>query len=212
MTSVLALDRLLVHHKGMQAGCEGRPAKSIASPTRGWFLGGTRRAIYDRAKVNTGVPLSGQTIRKMGGKRMNVAAILKEKGRSVTTVRTEAKLQDVIEKLAKRRIGAVVVVGAQGRVEGILSERDIVKAVAQRGAEALALPAADIMTRNISTCRESDTLDELMSTMTAGRFRHVPVIEDEALVGIVSIGDVVKHHIAEVELEASALKTYLVAG
>jgi CBS domain-containing protein len=143
---------------------------------------------------------------------MNVAAILKTKGRSVATVRPDTLLDEVTKKLAGRRIGAVVVLGAGGRVDGILSERDIIRALADHGAAALEMPAAAIMTRDVITCAETDTIDQVMSTMTAGRFRHLPVVSDDALVGIVSIGDVVKNHIAEVEMEASALKTYLVAG
>lgn len=143
---------------------------------------------------------------------MNVAAILKAKGRNVATARPDATVQDIANRLAAKRIGAVVVVGAAGRVEGIISERDIIRSIAEFGAEALARPVSEFMTREVVTCAETDTIDQVMSTMTAGRFRHIPVVVDDALVGIVSIGDVVKHHIAEVEMEASALKTYLVAG
>jgi CBS domain-containing protein len=143
---------------------------------------------------------------------MNVAAILKGKGRAVVTTRPETSLQNIAEKLAAKKIGAIVIVAADGRPLGIISERDIIRAIAERGAACLSQPVAEFMTRQIVTCKESDTLDQLMATMTALRFRHVPVIEDGALIGIVSIGDVVKHHIAEVEMEASALRTYLVAG
>jgi CBS domain-containing protein len=143
---------------------------------------------------------------------MNVAAILKAKGRNVATARPDATLQDVANRLAAKRIGAIVVVGAAGRVEGIISERDLIRAVAELGGEAMARPVSDFMTSEVVTCSESDTIDQVMSVMTSGRFRHIPVVVDDGLVGIVSIGDVVKHHIAEVEMEASALKTYLVAG
>lgn len=143
---------------------------------------------------------------------MNVAAILKAKGRTVATARPETPLAEITRRLAAKRIGAIVVVGLEGRVQGIISERDVIRAVAELGAVAIERPAADFMTRDVVTCSESDTIDQVMSTMTAGRFRHLPVVVDGALVGIVSIGDVVKHHIAEVEMEAIALKTYLVAG
>lgn len=143
---------------------------------------------------------------------MNVAAILKTKGRAVATARPETTVEEIASRLASKRIGSIVIVGPHGRVDGIISERDIIRALAQEGATVLSRPASDFMTRDVVTCGESDTLDGLMSTMTTGRFRHVPVVEDGALVGIVSIGDVVKHHVAEVEMEASALKTYLVAG
>ena len=143
---------------------------------------------------------------------MNVAAILSAKGRNVVTARPNTTLEEIAGKLATKRIGAVVIVGAGGAIDGIVSERDIIRVVAERGAKALMEPAIDTMTRTVVTCDVSDTLDELMARMTTGRFRHLPVVEDGQLVGIVSIGDVVKHHIAEVEMEASALRGYIVAG
>jgi CBS domain-containing protein len=143
---------------------------------------------------------------------MNVAAILKTKGRAVATAERSATLQDIINLLAAKRIGAIIIVDAKDDVEGIVSERDVVRAVAAHGAACLTEPVARFMTRDVITCEPHETLDQLMSTMTTGRFRHVPVVEGEHLVGIVSIGDAVKHHIAEVELEASALKSYVLAG
>ncbi|HXF54354.1 MAG TPA: CBS domain-containing protein [Hyphomicrobiaceae bacterium] len=143
---------------------------------------------------------------------MNVAAILKGKGRSVATVTPDVTLVEVARQLAARNIGAMVITGVDGRVIGIVSERDIIRAIAEKGAECLEAPVSSMMTRSVVSCQESDTLEQLMATMTAGRFRHLPVVENGALVGIVSIGDVVKHHIAEVEMEASALKGYIVAG
>lgn len=143
---------------------------------------------------------------------MNVAAILKAKGRNVVTARPDTTLEEIARRLAEKRIGALVVVGAAGRIEGIVSERDIIRVVAERGAGVLAEPVSLTMTRHVQVCDVADTLDELMAKMTAGRFRHLPVVEDGALAGIVSIGDVVKHHIAEVEMEASALRGYIVAG
>jgi CBS domain-containing protein len=143
---------------------------------------------------------------------MNVASILKSKGRSVTTAKPGMTLQDVAARLASKKIGAIVVVGSKSEVAGIISERDVVRAISERGADCLSEPVSSVMTRSVVTCSESDTLDQLMAAMTAGRFRHLPVVEDGRLVGIVSIGDVVKHHIAEVEMEASALRTYIVAG
>jgi CBS domain-containing protein len=143
---------------------------------------------------------------------MNVATVLKSKGRAVTTARPSTMLSEIAEKLATKKIGAIVVVGDQGRVNGIISERDVVRAVAERGATALSLPVGEIMTRTVVTCQESTTLDELMEIMTAGRFRHVPVVEDDALVGIVSIGDVVKYHLADMALEVTAMRSYLATG
>lgn len=143
---------------------------------------------------------------------MNVAAILKAKGRAVSTARPDATLHDIAVKLAAKKIGAIVVVGENGQVTGIISERDLIKAISEQGAKALESPVMKFMTRNIVSCRENTTLDDLMATMTQGRFRHMPVIEDGALVGIVSIGDVVKHHVAEVEMEVSAMRGYLATG
>lgn len=142
---------------------------------------------------------------------MNVAAILNVKGRTVATAKPDTTLQDVATRLHANRIGAIVVVGADGSVEGIVSERDIIRAIAERGASCLSEAAARIMTREVTTCTRLDSVDHIMQTMTAGRFRHVPIVEAGQLIGIVSIGDVVKHHIAEVEQEASALKSYLVS-
>jgi len=140
---------------------------------------------------------------------MNVAAILRQKGRAVTTAGSVTTLLEVANKLAAKRIGAIVVVGARGEVEGIISERDIVAALAAKGADCLGKPVSETMTRQVVTCLETNTLDELMAMMTARRFRHLPVITDGALVGIVSIGDVVKHHVAEVEMEATAMREYI---
>src|SRR5882757_9364439 len=139
----------------------------------------------------------------MGGNKMNVAAILRQKGRAVTTAHPDMTLLEVANKLAAKRIGAIVVVTAGGEVCGIISERDIVRALSTGGVECLTHAVAQTMTKQVVTCQETDTLDELMAMMTARRFRHLPVVTDGALVGIVSIGDVVKHHVAEVEMEAT---------
>lgn len=140
---------------------------------------------------------------------MNVASILRQKGRAVTTVAPSTTLLEVANKLAAKKIGAIVVVGARGEVAGIVSERDIIRALATSGSACLEQPVEATMTRQVVTCQETDTLDELMSMMTARRFRHLPVVTDGALVGIVSIGDVVKHHVAEVEMEATAMRDYI---
>lgn len=143
---------------------------------------------------------------------MHVAAILREKGRAVETVEAGATLAEVVRRLAALRIGAVVVTAPGAAVTGIVSERDVVRMLAQHGAAALNRTVADCMTRNVVTCRETDTVDELMSRMTQGRFRHLPVVEGGQLAGIISIGDVVKHRVAEVELEASAMRDYITAA
>ncbi|MGI9525447.1 MAG: CBS domain-containing protein [Hyphomicrobiaceae bacterium] len=142
---------------------------------------------------------------------MNVAQVLKDKGRSVVIDRADTTIGDIVRDLARERIGAIVIVERDNRVIGIVSERDVMQAIATMGAACLDRPVSEIMTRNVVTCVEQDTLNDLMGKMTEGRFRHIPVVDDERIVGIVSIGDVVKHHIAEVEMEAHALKSY-VAG
>jgi CBS domain-containing protein len=144
---------------------------------------------------------------------MNVATILKAKGRTVATARADVSLQDIATRLAAKKIGAIVVTGHGGQVEGIISERDIIRALAAQGGACLERPVSSFMTRDVISCSANDTIDQVMSLMTTGRFRHVPVLdEDGTLAGLISIGDVVKNHIAEVEMEASAMKTYLVAG
>lgn len=142
---------------------------------------------------------------------MNVAHILKIKGRGVVVDRPETPILDIVKDLAERRIGAVVIAEDDDRVVGIVSERDVMWAIANRGADCLDEPVSKIMTSNVMTCTEKDSTTRIMEIMTEGRFRHVPVVDDGKLVGIVSIGDVVKDHIAEVEMEANALKSY-VAG
>ncbi len=143
---------------------------------------------------------------------MHVAAILKDKGRAVETVVGDVTLAEVVRRMTAKRIGAVVVTAPGTAVVGIVSERDVVRMVAQHGAAALTRTAAEVMTRNVVTCRETDTVVELMSRMTQGRFRHLPVVEGGQLAGIISIGDVVKHRVAEVELEASAMRDYITAA
>src|SRR5262245_44720332 len=140
---------------------------------------------------------------------MNVAAILRQKGRAVTTASPTATLLEAANKLAAKRIGAIVVVGARGEVAGIISERDIIRALSQSGPECMSRAVSETMTRQVVTCQETDTLEELMAMMTARRFRHLPVVTDGGLVGIISIGDVVKHHVAEVEMEATAMRDYI---
>ncbi len=142
---------------------------------------------------------------------MNVATILKAKGSDVATVNPGVSLSEAALLLTERGIGAVVVMEDR-RVLGIVSERDIVRAVARAGAEALKAPVRDVMTTRVITCSLNDSVDELMDSMTEGRFRHLPVIENGELAGIVSIGDVVKHRIAETVMETEALRLYIATG
>jgi CBS domain-containing protein len=143
---------------------------------------------------------------------MTVKAILSRKGNDVITIEPTVSLSAAVQILAEHRIGAVVVVGADGQVAGILSERDIVRAVAQRGPGALQEAVEQVMTRKVVTCSESDTVAELMERMTKGKFRHIPVIERGKLAGLVSIGDVVKHRLEEMEHESNALREYILTA
>jgi CBS domain-containing protein len=139
---------------------------------------------------------------------MTVRAILDTKGHQVQSVEPDAKLSAAIKILSERRIGAVLVLN-QGRIEGILSERDIVRVLGERGAAVLDEPVSVTMTRKVVSCREKDTLSEIMETMTRGKFRHLPVVEDNKVVGLISIGDVVKWRVGEYEREQEALRDYI---
>ena len=140
---------------------------------------------------------------------MDVKMMLSLKGSHVITIEPQATLEAAVAMLAKNRIGALVVLGADQRVIGILSERDIVRALAELGASALTTPLAQVMTRKVVTCSETETVGGIMERMTTGKFRHVPVLEQDRLVGIVSIGDVVKHRLWEIEYESAALRDYI---
>jgi CBS domain-containing protein len=143
---------------------------------------------------------------------MQVKHILVGKGREVVTITSDATLSEAARELARHRIGALVVKDEEGAVLGVISERDIVRAVSEASVFALPKPVSAYMTRGIATCSETDTVDSLMETMTTGRFRHLPVLEEDKLVGIVSIGDVVKTRIAETVQEATTLREYIAAA
>ena len=140
---------------------------------------------------------------------MTVSTILAEKGREVVTIEPGASLADAARLLAEKRIGAALIVGADRRIVGIISERDIVRALAKRGAAVLDEPVSGTMTREVETCNESETISSIMERMTAGKFRHVPVVDQGRLAGIVSIGDVVKHRLHEMERESAAMRDYI---
>jgi CBS domain-containing protein len=142
---------------------------------------------------------------------MTVRAILDLKGRDVVIIAPEKTLADAALLLSENRIGALVVVVGE-RVSGILSERDIVRAVASDGAAALANKVSDKMTGTVVTCGPQDTMAAVMNRMTAGRFRHLPVVDNGRLSGIVSIGDVVKFRLAEIERESSMLRDYIMTA
>jgi len=140
---------------------------------------------------------------------MTVKTILATKGSEVTTIEPTATLEMAIGVLAERRIGALVVLGADRRLIGILSERDIVRALAEQGVAVLKETLSQVMTRKVHTCTSSETVSAIMERMTTGKFRHIPVVEHDQLVGIVSIGDVVKHRLMEMERETDALRDYI---
>lgn len=139
---------------------------------------------------------------------MFVESILATKGTSVVTVSPDITIGELITELARHNIGAVVVVD-EGKVTGIISERDIVRHLAGSAEGFRTRPVSTLMTRSPQTCRKTDTIDEVMNKMTRGRFRHLPVVEDGELVGIISIGDVVKRKIEYVEQEAGILREYI---
>jgi CBS domain-containing protein len=140
---------------------------------------------------------------------MNVKNILAAKGGSVISIEPTATLATAVQTLADNKIGALLVLGPDRRLVGILSERDIVRVLAQHGASVLEQPLAQVMTRKVVTCSQSETIGGIMERMTRGKFRHVPVLEQEQVVGVVSIGDVVKYRLQEIESESAALRDYI---
>jgi CBS domain-containing protein len=139
---------------------------------------------------------------------MTVRAILDTKGHHIVSVEPETKLSAAINLLSERKIGAVLVM-SRGQIEGILSERDIVRVLGERGAGALDQPVSEVMTRKVINCRQNDTVAAIMEMMTTGKFRHLPVLEGERVVGLISIGDIVKWRVQEYETEQEALRTYI---
>jgi CBS domain-containing protein len=144
-----------------------------------------------------------------GGKIMTVKAILDEKGRDVATIAPDSTLQEAARMLGEKKIGALVVSDGKGAILGILSERDIVKRIANEGAKALDSAVSGAMTKKVERCNENHTVTEVMEMMTSGRFRHLPVETGGKLGGLVSIGDVVKRRIHDVEQEAAEIRSYI---
>lgn len=143
---------------------------------------------------------------------MFVSDILAQKGGLVFSVAASTSVAEVARQLNGRRIGSVLVLNDESAVLGIVSERDLVRAFASHGVKALELEARQIMTRDVVTCDPDDSIDEVMQTMTSGRFRHLPVVRHGELLGLISIGDVVKARLEEAKHETEALKAYIVAG
>ena len=140
---------------------------------------------------------------------MSVTQILSVKGKNVLTTTPDRNLHETAQTMAKHGIGAIIVCGAAGEIAGILSERDILRAVAEHGAGALDRQVSSHMTRNVVTAAPDATVHSLMQRMTAGRFRHMPIVRDGELEGIVSIGDLIKHRLEELQDEQQALKDYI---
>ena len=143
---------------------------------------------------------------------MTISIILASKGREVVTIAPSASLASAVGLLVEKCIGAVLILGADRRVVGILSERDVVRALAERGAGALDEPVSQTMTRKVSTCNENESVFNIMERMTDERSRHVPVVDQGKLVGIVSIGDVVKHRLQEMERDSAAMHNYILTS
>ena len=140
---------------------------------------------------------------------MTVSTILSVKGRDIFTIEPGATLTAAAKLLAEKRIGALLILGPDHRITGILSERDIVRAIAERGAAALNDFVSTAMTREVVTCRETETITSIMDRMTSGKFRHLPVVDQSRLVGMISISDVVKYRVHEMERDAAQMREYI---
>lgn len=143
---------------------------------------------------------------------MRVEDILATKGSQVVTTKDDVTVDMVLHRLRSENIGAVVVTDREGRIEGIISERDIVRGLAEHGCEAMRMEVHALMSRPVQTCTPQSKLQDVMAMMTMRRFRHVPVIDGDDLVGIVSIGDLVKHRLDELEIETRVLRDYVIGG
>jgi len=143
---------------------------------------------------------------------MHVASILNDKGQGVVTMAPRSTVREAISLMAAKRIGAVVVVGVEGRVLGMFSERDVVRLMADKGADVLNEELSRHMTSPVFSCTAASSIDEIMHLMTTRKFRHVPVVENGTLKGLVSIGDVVKFRLAEVESEHKAMREYIASA
>ncbi|WP_102143861.1 CBS domain-containing protein [Mycobacterium hubeiense] len=142
---------------------------------------------------------------------MRIADVLRNKGADVATIAPDKSVSELLAGLAERNIGAMVVMGPDGLV-GIVSERDVVRKLHEQGADLLSRPVSEIMTTLVATCSPGDSVDSLSALMTKNRVRHIPVLDGGRLAGIVSIGDVVKTRMEELELEQEALQAYITQG
>ena len=140
---------------------------------------------------------------------MHVAAVIKRKGSNVVSITPDRTIADATNLLTENRIGAVLVLDSNEGIRGIISERDIIRALSKYGADALNRRVETLMTREVQQCSPKDTIAEVMTTMTTQRFRHLPVVEEGKLLGMISIGDVVKQRLDETELEVETLRGYV---
>jgi len=143
---------------------------------------------------------------------MTVSVILANKDREIVTIEPNASLVEAVQILAAKRIGAALILGADRRIAGIISERDIVRVLAERGAAVLGEPVSRTMTRKVESCNENETVAQIMERMTQGKFRHMPVVDQGQVVGVVSIGDIVKHRLHEMERESTAMRDYIMTA
>ena len=142
---------------------------------------------------------------------MLIAHVLRDKGAVVYTVRAEQTLEEAARILNEKKVGALVVIAEDGAISGVMSERDIVREIARNGGKSLSDTVATIMSRDVVTADPTETVDEGLGRMTERRIRHLPVLDSGRLIGVVSIGDLVKHRIAAVEAEAAAMQAYIAA-
>jgi CBS domain-containing protein len=142
---------------------------------------------------------------------MRISDILGEKGIEVHTALPWVTVADAVRRLADAEVGALVVCDAEKRIRGIISERDIVRSLAKRGAQALQEPVEAVMTHDVHTCRSDETVARAMALMTRFRYRHLPVVDHGKLVGMISIGDLVKHRVREMEMETGVLRDRVIA-
>jgi len=143
---------------------------------------------------------------------MRVASLLSSKGSDIISLRDNQTISDAVSLLCERKIGAAVVLDEGGKLAGILSERDIIRGLGLSGADVSGKLVSHLMTSSVECCAPDDTVESIMQRMTMGRFRHMPVMEDGNLVGIISIGDVVKNRISDLEYEANAMRDYIAGG
>lgn len=143
---------------------------------------------------------------------MRISDVLRNKGTDVATVRPDASVRELLSGLVEHNIGAMVVVESAGVIAGMVSERDVVRHLHERGHDVLDLPVSAIMTKLAATCGLNSSVDDLSELMTEKRVRHIPVVVDDRLVGIVSIGDVVKTRMDELQTERQQLRAYIIQG